>query len=450
MTRVYAWREADGHADLILRNGNYKEDVGRVKVDFEGLENHVSSIQRDLAYVAAALFTCEELQNNERSIKFAHGDWIRFLVSSAPIWKKRDIADRLQEIFSFATKSSLRPRFDTLLPTNDSKAVKSARSVSLFSGGVDSLCGVLSLPNALKPTVGIFVSHAKMRGIVETITSLLQEVQIHTVSIQRNMAEIQQLRGFLYLSFAGILAKLVGTSSVVIAETGPTMYQPQYLPTDLVTVTTNPLLVELTKRLVDQVLDCKLQIYEPFENMTKAETMAICPQKSLINRTNSCITSRFSQEDFPHCGRCLGCVIRRLSEIVADVEDSGYAWDVVMMDVGDKIKAVRLPSQSFVREHDMDNLLMLLRFARGMMTDRLPPYTASIIHDYRKEELFRRFALDIFAAVHLLSAQTRNRYIRKFNIESISGSIVTKHQLEERIAQVREERVTPNFNPRFI
>jgi 7-cyano-7-deazaguanine synthase in queuosine biosynthesis len=444
MTNVYAWRESDGHADLILGNGNGNDAVNRMKVDFESLEGHVSSIQRDLAYVAASLFTCEELQNNEPKIKFSQGDWIRFLVSSAPIWSKREIAGTIQEIFSLATKSMLTPRFDSLLPATELKAIKSARSVSLFSGGIDSLCGILSLPNEFKPTAGIFVCHAHMRGIVQNVTSALTGTSVYTVSIQQNMIEIQQLRGFLYLCFGAILAKLAGSDAVVISETGPTMYQPQYLPTDLVTVTTNPLLVELTKKLVERVLDFKLRIYEPFENMTKAETIAICPQKPLLRQTNSCITSRYSDE-FPHCGRCLGCVIRRLSEVVANVEDSGYAWDVALMDVGEEIRAVRAPNQRFVTAHDMDNLLLLLRFARGIVSDSLPPYTASIIHEYHKEELFRRFALDILAAVHLLSGQTRNRYLKRFNSESTS----TTDQLEERISQIREGRVKPNFNPRF-
>jgi hypothetical protein len=263
------------------------------------------------------------------------------------------------------------------------------------------------------------------------------------------MTEIQQLRGFLYLCFGAIVANLAGATSMVISETGPTMYQPQYLPTDLVTVTTSPLLVELTKRFVEQVLDLKLQIYEPFQNMTKAEAMATCPQQSLIQQTNSCITSMFSHDDFPQCGRCLGCVIRRLSAVVANIEDSGRAWDVTMMDVGDKIAAARPRNQSRITEHDMDNLLMLLRFARGMTTGHLPPYTASIIHDYNKDELFRRFALDILAAVHLLSTQTRNRYVKQFNLDMRRESLVTKDQLVERIAQIRETRIKPDFTPMF-
>jgi uncharacterized protein YlaI len=230
------------------------------------------------------------------------------------------------------------------------------------------------------------------------------------------------------------------------------MYQPQYLPIDQVTLTTNPLLLELTKRLVDRVLSTKLKVYQPFENMTKAEAMAICPEKSLLNETNSCITSRFADTQFSHCGRCLGCVIRRLSALVAEVEDaprSAYAWDVALMDVGEKILAPRPPKQSTIREGDMDNLLVLLRFARGMLTGKLPACTRSTIDDYGKDELFMRFAEDILAAVHILSKQTRNKYIKKFYREAIKDRITTPTQLEERISQVREGKFQPNFSPRF-
>jgi len=449
MTNVYVMRDYDWRADIVLRSGPRAEDEGRVRVNFEDLEKNVSSLQRDLGYVAAGFFECEELQNNRREITFNQQSWVRFLVSSAPVWRKRQIADVLGQIFSFATKSSLRPRFDRLLPISESKGISAARSISLFSGGVDSLCGMLSIPDGLKPTAGIFVSHSMMRGVVDNIKSFLSGTPFYTISIQQNMTEIQQLRGFLYLCFGAIVAKLAGTNSIIISETGPTMYQPQYLPTDLVTVTTNPFLVELTKQLVEQVLDFKLQIYEPFENMTKAEAMAICPQKLLIQKTNSCIMSRFSRDEFPQCGRCLGCVIRRLSAIVANVDDSRHAWDVAVMDVGDHIEAVRSPNRSRITERDNGNLLLLLRFARGMMTGSLPPCTVSIIHDYQKEELFRRFALDILAAVHLLSTRTRNRYLKKFNVEMYRDSVVTKDQLVDRIAQIREARIKPNFDPRF-
>lgn len=449
MTNVYVLREYDQHADFILRSGPKAKEEGRVRVNFEDLEKYVSSVQRDLAYVAAGLFECEELKNNKRDITFAGQSWVRFLVSSAPIWGKRRIADLLAEIFSFTTKSSLRPKFDCLLPVTEFNKTSAARSISLFSGGVDSLCGILSIPDQLKPNAGVFVSHSMMRGVVDNLKPHISGTPIYTVSIQQNMGEIQQLRGFLYLCFGAIVAKLAGANSIVISETGPTMYQPQYLPTDQVTVTTSPLLVELTKRLVDQVLDCKLQIYEPFENMTKAEAMATCSLTTLIPKTNSCITSRFSRQEFPQCGRCLGCVIRRLSTVVAGIRDSRYAWDVASMDVGDKIEAARSPTQRTITEHDMDDLMMLLRFARGIMTESLPPYTASIIHDYKKEELFRRFALDILAAVHLLSTESRNRYLKKFRLEIFRDSIVTKDQLVERIAQVRETRIKPNFTARF-
>jgi hypothetical protein len=366
----------------------------------------------------------------------------------------RETANAIQEVFSFATRSSLRPRFDPwapiTMPVVDFKAANPATSVTLFSGGVDSLCGMLSVPEALTPTRGIFVSHANMRRVVEKkIAPALEGLIVHTVSIQRNKTDVQQLRGFVYLCFGAILAKLTGANSIVISETGPTMYQPQYLPTDLVTVTTNPFLVELTKSLLERVLECKLQIFEPFENMTKAETMANCPQKQLIKLTNSCITSMFSNQSYPNCGQCLGCVIRRLSAIVAQVDDSQYAYDVAVMNVGERIRAVRTPSQSIVTAHHNSNLLMLLRFAKDMITGCLPDYTVSVIQEYKKEDLFRRFALDIFAAASLLTSQTRNAYLKKFYSESLRRSIVSKSQLEDRIAEVRECKYRPDFNPRF-
>lgn len=415
------------------------------------LNNNVSSLENDLGYVAASMFALEELHNTRKN--FELGSWVRFPASSR-VWDTRDVKRLMREIFSFATRCSIVPQFDIALAETQFRPLERLNSVCLFSGGIDSLCGILSLPPALKPTGGIFVSHTHLAGIVTEIARKIpNDAKVYTVLIQQSKTEIQQLRGFLYMCFGAILCRLSGSDSIIISETGPTMYQPQYLPTDQVTLTTNPLLLELTKELVERVLNTKLKVYEPFENMTKAEAMAICPDKSLLNETNSCITSRFAETQFSHCGRCLGCVIRRLSALVADVNDasrSAYAWDVALMDVGEKILAPRPPKQSAIREGDMDNLLVLLRFARGMLTGKLPACTKSMIDDYHKEELFRRFAEDILAAVHILSTQTRNKYIRKFYRESIKDRITTTAQLEERVSQVREGKFQPNFSPRFL
>jgi hypothetical protein len=443
-------RELDKHADFILRSGPKKEtEEGRVNVDFRELENNVSSLEKDLGYVAASMSALEELHNTRSD--FELGGWVRFPVSSN-IWDTRDVKHLIREIFSYTTRCSISPQFETTLGETQTKPLKKLKSVCLFSGGIDSLCGILSLPPDLKPTAGMFVHHAHLAGVVTEIEKRIR-TRVYTVSIQQSKTEIQQLRGFLYMCFGAILRKLTGNDSIVISETGPTMYQPKYLPTDQVTLTTNPLLVELTKGLVEQVSNTKLKVYEPFENMTKAEAMAACPDKSLLNETNSCLTSRFADTQFSHCGRCLGCVIRRLSAIVAEVErvsHSGYAWDVALMDVGEKILAARPLKQSIVKEGDMDNLLVLLRFARGMLAGKLAACTRSTIEEYGKEELFTRFAKDIYGAVHLLSKQTRNKYIKKFYRESIRDRVVTTDQLEERISRVREGNLQPNFNPKFL
>jgi hypothetical protein len=452
MKTVYVMREIDKHADFILRSGPKEEsEEGRVRVDFGELSGNVSTLENDLGYVAASMLALEELHSTRKG--FELGDWVRFPVASK-VWDTLDVKHLIREIFSYTTRCSIKPQFDIILPGTQSRPLKTQlNSVCLFSGGIDSVCGILSLPSALEPTGGIFVHHAHLKGVVTEIARKIpKNMRVLTVSIQQSKNEIQQLRGFVYMCFGAVLCKLAGSDSLVISETGPTMYQPQYLPTDQVTLTTNPLLVELTKGLVERVLDIKLKVYEPFEDMTKAEAMAICSDKSLLSETNSCITSRFADTQFSHCGHCLGCVVRRLSALVVEVEGlshPSYAYDVALMNVGENILAPRPKNQSLLTERHMDDLLMLLRFARGMLTEKLPPCTRSMIVGYKKEDLFTRFAMDIVAATHILSKQTRNSYISKFHRECMKDQIVTDDQLVERISQVREGKMRPKFRPMF-
>ncbi|RLG01970.1 MAG: hypothetical protein DRN49_00115, partial [Thaumarchaeota archaeon] len=39
------------------------------------------------------------------------------------------------------------------------------------------------------------------------------------------------------------------------------------------------------------------------------------------------LTTRFANSSIPHCGKCFGCLVRRIPALVAGVPDTQYAWD---------------------------------------------------------------------------------------------------------------------------
>lgn len=130
---------------------------------------------------------------------------------------------------------------------------KNDGAICLFSGGADSFAGILTTKNRINHTIGIFVSHAMLRKLVEE--KLIprmesQNIPVRVIKIPKGRQSVQQLRGFVYTSIAGIVAHYYGMSKIIISEIGPVMFQPSYDILDEVTITTHPVTIELTRKIL--------------------------------------------------------------------------------------------------------------------------------------------------------------------------------------------------------
>ena len=131
-----------------------------------------------------------------------------------------------------------------------------------------------------------------------------------------------------------------------------------------------------------------------------------------------------------HDGTCYGCVIRRLATIAAGVED---------------VKYNRNPLSD--SNANAGNLYSLLDFCYQLLTDfnQMEEYERGVIDTYGKRNLFRRFALDNFPAIHQLLSQKKRvvRPIREI-YESLAQRIGTDI-LDTRLSQLSKPTVVPNF-----
>ena len=407
-----------------------------------------------MANVCAGLFAAEGLG---RKGKISLDDELGFVVEDPSVWDD-ETRNILESIISLALGISLRVSFlkgtrHRIVARRDQLQLKPA-SLTLFSGGTDSLSGISAAHSGvLGPTVGVFVSHDRMSMVVDNLRSKYLNalgIKIAGTSIQRGLPGIQQFRGLVYICFAGILSRLFGTNAIVVSETGPTMYQPSYVPSDEVTITTHPALVELTKSLLKKVYGIEFTIYEPFENMTKAESLSNCPQKDAVKDTNSCITSMWANSQFSHCGKCLGCLVRRISCLVAGVSDAEYAWDVLVRGLGDPVPGRK--HGLVVKAKHFDDLMALLRSSRDIIEGKLPYSVAQKIFEFGKTLVFQRFANDILAAIYLLydvKKEGRNSYVESFYRQCLRDSVVTVDQLRARIDGVRAGVYRPDFSIRL-
>jgi 7-cyano-7-deazaguanine synthase in queuosine biosynthesis len=307
-------------------------------------------------------------------------------------------------------------------------------NVCLFSGGVDSYAGLLLSHKVLKTVEGVFCAHTDQARIIHIVADIQRRImgplgiKISKVSVPSISARgYAQLRGFLYLLSAGAFADKLCAQRIIVTECGPTMYQPRFSPLDSVTMTTHPFVVRKAQEVVSLLLKRDVKVIIPFENLTKAEVVAICPLKEGLKYTHSCISQRFGVHD----GTCYGCVIRRLATTAAGVEDVKYNKNPI--------------SDS---NASAGNLYSLLSFCAGILTqyDRMEEFEIGTIDVYHKRNLFRRFALDNFAAIlRLISENKRVQRPIRDMYNSVAKKL-RKGTLEDRLAELAHPSVRPNFS----
>ncbi len=302
-------------------------------------------------------------------------------------------------------------------------------NICLFSGGVDSYSGLLLASKAIKSVEGVFCAHSDQARIIHIVANLQKRVLdplglvVSKILVPSIGAKgYAQLRGFLYLLSAAAFAHKYGAKRIIVTECGPTMYQPRFSPLDSTTMTTHPFVVRKAKEIIDLLLNREVKIVTPFEDLTKAEVVAISPSKEGLKYTHSCISQRFGTHD----GTCYGCVIRRLATTAAGVED---------------VKYTKNPLSD--PNANAGNLYTLLNFCAEILTKyhRMEEFETGTIEAYHKKDLFRRFALDNFAAVFRLLSENK-RVVKP--IREIYNGVVKRVGVE-----TLEDRLRALANPRF-
>jgi hypothetical protein len=225
----------------------------------------------------------------------------------------------------------------------------------------------------------------------------------------------------------GIYCNITDSNNLIVSECGTTMYQPQFSPFDDFTMTTHPIVMNKAKKMLEILLERKIKIILPFENMTKAEIVKLSPQKENLKSTHSCVSGRFGQHD----GTCYGCILRRIGFIASNVEDTNYYKNVF-----------------FDPTANSDNLLSLMRFCYDFLFDydNLGDFSKTIIDVYNKNDLFRRTSLDVFSALYVLFKKTKKRNYFLDNLYDKSLESIGEDKIEKHIMHLRSKSKIPDFN----
>ncbi len=384
---------------------------------------------RDILSIGYSIFQLEKIIKERKITNVSIG---RFLDSNS-----NELGKVLSELISYVLLEDVNIKFQEsknrfYKREYKEKENKNTNALVLFSGGIDSLAGIYWAKNFFKNITGLFCAHSDQAWTIHTVNMINNnmlsdyDIDLKTIHVPRiKKGSYSQLRGFLYILSAGAWLDILNIDNLVLSECGPTMYQPRFGPYDSVTMTTHPVVVELAIRVLEIILGKKINIYLPFENMTKAEVMSSIPDDINITQTHSCITQRFGNHD----GTCYGCVIRRLGSIVTNKKDAKYNCNPLINEGTNK-----------------DNLLSLLMFSQDLLLsyNKMPLYQIEKIEAYNKYDLFKRFALDNLSAVHLLKNKDTVlvKEVQKIYKDYIDRKGIS--ELEQRINDVKSNNYQIN------
>jgi 7-cyano-7-deazaguanine synthase in queuosine biosynthesis len=395
---------------------------------FNKEENRVA---RDILEIGVSMFELEKGIKKQTVDEF---EITRFIESN-----NEKLATILSDLVSYVLLEAVNFKFkasSVKLSENESETdIIKTEAIVLFSGGIDSFSGIYWAKKYFKDIQGVFCAHSDQGWSIHIVNNIIDNIlkkdniQINKVYVP-SMAKggYSQLRGFLYILSAATYLKILNSKKLVISECGPTMYQPRFGLYDSVTMTTHPFVVDSAHKVLKLLLNNEISLYLPFENMTKAEVIANIENASVIKDTHSCISQRFGKHD----GTCYGCIIRRLGSIVAGIEDTDYVKNPVIDPLANN-----------------DNLISLLAFCQSLLIDKenMPFYQIENIEGYKKQDLFKRFALDNFAAIYLLKQQKLKLTKEVAQVYKDCIDIIGEGKLEERIEQVRNRKFQINLNP---
>lgn len=229
-------------------------------------------------------------------------------------------------------------------------SVEEVPVVSLFSGGIDSLCGLLLAARTIAPPHLVAhwdtpVASSTQKLVGGRASKLLgvkltwNQVRIGRAARQRGTGErfgaepTSRSRSLMFLAL-GIAAAEARGAELWIPENGYVSLNLPLAPERrgaLSTRTTHPRVLDGV-RAVLVTLGIRTPIRNPFEDRTKGEIMSDAaanhppgPIASLFAETHSCAKSNIQWERVPprtHCGVCFACLVRRGGFLAAGIPDA--------------------------------------------------------------------------------------------------------------------------------
>ena len=339
----YIWRRpGDGPQSLHV---NIKPDLGEF--------GNVLVENRDVVWLAVTTFLADRTTARPRG-------WQREFHTVTPvvnIGRWESVRDDFAAVLSFLTSDEWKTSFvlDTLGNAGQEKCPRTKEEppsdvVCLFSGGADSLCGVIrALTEGFRPTL---MSHWDWPGhsavqseLVRDIQNLFEVELPHVrVNLGRSAKQVggasfgdepsRRSRSFLFIALGLAVASARGPVPLWIAENGFTSLNPPLASERRGALSTRSTHPEFLNRLhgIVQAVGAHAEFTNVFGDLTKGEMFRTVADaighvraSELLSKTHSCSHVRWAMQygrpPGMQCGVCFGCLVRRGAFMSANLED---------------------------------------------------------------------------------------------------------------------------------
>ncbi|MGV8996866.1 MAG: Qat anti-phage system QueC-like protein QatC [Parvibaculaceae bacterium] len=223
-------------------------------------------------------------------------------------------------------------------------------TISLFSGGLDSLLGALKLlEDGKRP---FLVSQGSTKEVGPQIKLA------HAIGLQDNRFDGRvnerwrtpyegstRGRSLIFFAYGVVAATAHGLNEVIVPENGLIAINPPFTfrrMGSLSTRTTHPFFLGEMEAIFRAVhLDVRLT--NIFEGKTKGEMMADCSRSDIASLSATSYSCGKGKRKNGQCGRCVPCLIRRAAFTRANIkDDSAYYSDLTRSLQNDDVLAARI------------------------------------------------------------------------------------------------------------
>jgi 7-cyano-7-deazaguanine synthase in queuosine biosynthesis len=399
-------------------------DVQATKFGFPALPEDIAA---DFLLIASTVYTIDKLINRGE----AEDGWTRQFdiavpVSAPDLWQQA--STELNECISFLTGDRWRFEFSQLSHQLFGKTSLSRHSlsffkpaaVSLFSGGLDSLVGVIDWLETNPDKKLLLAGHhdKQMAGPLGDQENLL--APLRTAYPQRLQATLVRVgnhgdspeitlrgRSLLFIAVAVCVAsgyKLKGP--ILLPENGTIALNVPLSPSrrgSCSTRTAHPHYVAQLQKMLGLV-GIGQEIVNPLLTKTKGEAVRQCLNLPLLTKlfaaSVSCAKSGHKREwknrSASGCGRCMPCIYRRAALHSAGLDSESYGLDICKGDVDLNATNERGPADmracvSFLRNKYSENQIKTFLLSNGTLDiEKMDEYSGLVTRAFDEiRHLFR-------------------------------------------------------------